>query len=366
MSILGTAKQIRRRLAWLQRGASPGAAANLASAAARYLLHAERAADLPPMVKIDISPVCSLACPTCLHADPKGRDRPLLDRQSFSPSQRMSREQFAAIIEQIRGRTLAVSLYYFGDPLAHPQFACFARIASEAGLSTHASTHFSYNLSDEKVAAIVESGLSHLTVTVDGASQQTYGVTRVRGRLDWVLNNLKRLAEAKRRLDRSEPVIEVQYLRHPHHAVDEEERVRAIALERGADRVTAYDGFYHDVDGQLFNMVDTDAGARRPGPALGGALLPRCHWPYTGTVIKYDGEVIPCCKWREGRQYGGGDSRALGNVFETPLAEIWNGESYRRLRRQASDPASAAPGSFCEGCPKCYATRSRLGAWEAG
>jgi len=370
LSLFGTARQIRRRLAWLQRGVSLRSAANLASAGMRYLLHAERAAALPPMVKIDIWPLCALACPACIHADPKGRERPLLDRQVFHRTQRMRRERFAALIDQIRGRTLAVSLYYYGDPLMHPEFAALARIAADAGLSTHASTHLSYNLSEEKIAALAESGLSHLAVTIDGATQEVYGVTRVRGRLDWVLNNLERLAAAKRARGLSQPVIEVQYLRHPHHAADDDERVETLAMARGADQFTAYDGAYHDVDGDLYNAVDTDRGAQSPGAPLGGALLPRCHWPYTGTVIKYDGDVIACCKWRDGQQYSGGDPRALGNVFETPLPELWNGESYRRLRRQVSDPASAdargeGAGSFCEGCPRLYATPPRLGAWEA-
>ena len=370
MSLIGTARQMRRRLTWLQRGASAGAVANLASAGMRYLLHAERAAALPPMVKIDISPLCALACPACIHADPKGRHRPLLERQSFQPTQRMARDRFAAIIEQIRGRALAVSLYYYGDPLMHPEFAELAGIAADAGLSTHASTHLSYNLSEAKLAAIVASGLSHLTVTIDGATQETYGVTRVRGRLVRVLDNLERLISAKRARGLAQPVIEVQYLRHPHHAPNEADRVEALARERGADQFTAYDGAYHDVDGDLYNAVDTDLGAQSPGAARGGALLPRCHWPYTGTVIKYDGDVIPCCKWRDGQQYSGGDPRAIGNIFETPLAEIWNGETYRRLRRLTSDPAGAdargeGRGSFCEGCPRLYATPSRLGAWEA-
>ena len=368
MSVLGTVRQIRRRLAWLHGRVSWTAALNLIRSGTALALQQERAGPLPPMVKIDISPVCALACPACLHANPAGRNRPLLDRQTFHALQRMTREQFAGIIAEIRDHAMAVSLYYYGDPLTHPDFAALVRIASDAGLSTHASTHFSYRLTDEKLAAIVESGLSHLTVTVDGASQEVYAVTRVRGRLEWVLENLRRIAETKRARQLDTPVIEVQYLRHPHHPPDEGERVEALARALGAETYSSYDGIYFDVDGDLYNAVDTDLDVANPGSPKGAALIPHCHWPYSGAVIKYDGDVIPCCKWQEAQQYSGGDSRALGNVFKTPLREIWNGESYRRLRRIMRNPARAGDkvaGCFCEGCPKLFATPSRLGEWEA-
>lgn len=370
MSVLGTARQIRRRLAWLHGRIAWRAAVNLIRSGTALALQRERAGPIPPMVKIDISPVCALACPACLHADPAGRNRPLLDRQSFHAGQRMTIAQFAAIIDQIRNHALAVSLYYYGDPLTHPDFAELVGIASDAGLSTHASTHLSYRLTDAKIAAIVESGLTHLTVTVDGATQASYGVTRVRGRLDRVLENLQRIAEAKRIRKRAHPEIEVQYLRHPHHPLDEGERVEQIVRALGAETYSSYNGAYFDVDGDLYNAVDTDIGAEHPGAPKGPSLIPHCHWPYTGTVIKYDGDVLPCCKWQEAQQYSGGDPRAVGNVFETPLRAIWNGDSYRRLRRLVRNPAAATAsgetrGSFCEGCPKLFATPSRLGEWEA-
>lgn len=369
MPRLATAMQLRRRMSWLLGRPSVLSLFNLAASGARYAMHHARAAPLPPIVKIDISPLCALACPACLHADPAGRNRPLLDRQSFKPSDRMELAQFQKIISQIKGRTLAVSLYYYGDPLMHRQFAEFVRTAADAGLATHASTHLSYNLSDDRIGAILASGLTHLTVDVDGATQESYGATRVRGRLDLVLDNLRRLLEERDRRGLSAPLIEVQHLSFAHHPPGEAGRVEALVRALGVDAFSTFSGAYHDVHGDLYNAVDTDVGAEEPGAPRSRSLLPRCHWPYSGAVIKYDGDVIPCCKWREGQQYSeGGEPRALGNVFNTPLEDIWNGPAYRAVRREVSNPArvtSAGPThSFCEGCPKLYATPAPLGDWQ--
>lgn len=276
-----------------------------------------------------------------------------MDAQLFTKSSRMSVDQFAAIVAQLKGRVLAVSLFYYGDPLIHPDLDVMIRIARDAELAVHITTHFSYPLQAERIRQLVDAGLSHITVAVDGASQETYGVTRVRGRLDLVLRNLKMLVDYKREQGLSLPYVEVQHLQFPHHAPGEKEAVRRMVMAMGVDHWKCSIGLRYDASGDLYNVVDDDPAAPE-GEALPNRPLPRCHWPYSSAVIKFDGDVIPCCLWRVGQQYAPGEAtRALGNIFETPLAEIWNGPGYRVLRRRVSHPAEG-PGaaSFCDGCPK--------------
>lgn len=276
-----------------------------------------------------------------------------MDAQVFGKSSRMSVDQFAAIVEQLSGRVLALSLFYYGDPLIHPDLDKMIRIARAAKLAVHITTHFSYPFQAERIRQLVDAGLSHITVAVDGASQETYGVTRVRGRLDLVLNNLKMLVDYKREQGVSLPYVEVQHLEFPHHPPGEKERVRRIVMAMGVDHWKCFTGLRYDASGDLYNVVD-DVPAVPEGEPLPNRPLPRCHWPYSSAVIKFDGEVIPCCLWRVGQQYiPGGATRALGNVFKTPLAEIWNGPGYRALRRRVSRPADGRDGeTFCDGCPK--------------
>ena len=346
-------KGILRRLHWLQHRPAPRGVANGLRNLLAFTLRLERAGRLPSLVKIDISPQCNLACPHCLHADPVGRARPLLDAQVFGKNSRMSVDQFAAIVEQLRGRVLAVSLFYYGDPLMHPDLDTMIRIARAAELAVHITTHFSYPLQVERIRQLVDAGLSHITVAVDGASQETYGVTRVRGRLDRVLGNLKALLDYKREGGLTLPYVEVQHLEFPHHLPGEKDAVRRMVMAMGVDHWKCSTGQRFDSSGALYNVVD-DYPSSPEGEALPNRPLPRCHWPYSSAVIKFDGEVIPCCLWRVGKQYIPGEAtHALGNIFETPLAEMWNGPGYRALRRRVSYPAAGrGDESFCDGCPK--------------
>jgi hypothetical protein len=42
-------------------------------------------------------------------------------------------------------------------------------------------------------------------------------------------------------------------------------------------------------------------------------------------MVNWDGSVVPCCRDPNGKH-------VFGNVFETPLAKIWNGEAMRAFR----------------------------------
>jgi MoaA/NifB/PqqE/SkfB family radical SAM enzyme len=280
---------------------------------------------------------------------------------------RMSVEDFIRIIDQVKGRIFAVSLFYYGDPYAHPQVDELCGVARAANLNVHVTTHFSYNFSDARIEKIVRSGLTHLTVAVDGATQETYGVSRVGGKLALVLANLQRVAKYRRGHRLKWPFIEVQHLRHAHHPPGEGDRVRKIVSEFGIDQFSIREGRHLTPSRELWNVVDYDADLYDINAQLKPKALPRCPLPFFNMLIRYNGDVIPCCFYRQGRQHVNLDGRAtLGNLFQQPLADIWNNEKYRDNRRLVSDPTSVGKDpelkdSFCYGCRRITDITQRSG-----
>ena len=98
--------------------------------------------------------------------------------------------------------------------------------ARAAGLAVHVTSHFSYRMTDARIASLVESNHGHLTVAVDGATQATYAGTRLRRRLPVVLDNLARLVAHRVR----QPFVEVQHLQFAHHPPGELEWVARRSL----------------------------------------------------------------------------------------------------------------------------------------
>jgi MoaA/NifB/PqqE/SkfB family radical SAM enzyme len=271
----------------------------------------------------------------------------------------MSPADFQRIVDQVAGRTMAVSLYYLGDPLTHPDLDEICTIAWKAGLNSHVSSNFSFVLADGRIRTLVSSGLTHLTVCVDGLTQETYGRTRVGGRIDLVLDNLERLLRCRRELGRTYPRVEVQFIKFQHNLHElgaAAERCRAL----GVDQFT-------EMWGGLHNYADVAPGTYRVGAPKPERSLPHCVWPHFSMQIKYNGDVIPCCTHRLATQYHPtAETRALGNVLAAPLREVWNSPAYRAVRRFVSNPERVRdePGladTFCDGCDTIFDTGMKEG-----
>jgi len=347
-------KDISRRHGWFLENLTAKKLANLLIAGAEFGLKREEMSAWPVMIKVDISPLCNLRCPTCVHAFPGDNSPALLKRQSFSARQRMPLENFQKIVSEVSGKTMALSLYYLGDPLIHPDLVAICRAAWRGGLNTHISTNFSFDLSDHQISELIDSGLTHLTVCVDGLTAGTYERTRVGGRLQVVLDNLERLMALRRGKQSTYPKVEVQFIKFQHNVHELESALQRFhAL--GVDQVTDYWGALH-------NYVDRSAEMYSVGAPKANKWLPQCLWPHFSMLIKWDGEVIPCCTHRHADQYAqDGDTRGVGNVFQTSIRDIWNGPEYRRLRRMAANPEKVGEDPslremFCDRCPALFET----------
>jgi MoaA/NifB/PqqE/SkfB family radical SAM enzyme len=348
----GAVARLKRRLSWFTHHMTVCKLANMLQAAAEFALKREVVRAWPVFLRIDISPLCNLRCTICVHADPNGN--PALEKQEFRRDQRMTVEQFRGIVEEVKCRSSGVSLYYLGDPLMHPDLDELCRIGGEAGLNVHYSTNLSFRLSDERVRRIVTSGLTHLTVCLDGLSQEKYSLTRVGGHVDLVISNLRRICACRKTLRRRDPLVEVQYIKYRHN-LDELDEARRVLTELGVDQI-------HELWGGLHNYTDRDPGRYTVfGPAKNG-WVPRCHWPHFFAQIKYNGDVLPCCCFRLGQQYTRiDDPRCVGNVFEGGVRQVWNSMAYRQSRRLASKPQAIRSEpwlgeNFCYACPRVFET----------
>lgn len=316
-----------------------------------FVRKAKRVSAHPIMLKIDLSPVCQLKCPVCFHADPVPESN-LLAKQRFSTSQMMSLEQFQTIIDQAEGKVQALYMYYLGEPFLNKDACKMARYARDAGINVLVSSNMSIKFSDEKIAEIADSGITHLEVGIEGATQEDYAAYRIGGRLDLVLDNIKRLAAYKKQHGLRYPKIEVQFLEMKHNV-------------GGAIKVK---NLFEKGEVQMFTVEEGDTGnwaelalentiIEGPVPTK---LIPTCMWPYSGIVIKYNGDVIPCCIYNGGNQYQETeteDSRVLGNVFKDGLLGVWNNSNYQEVRAYVGNPQLIKDRpdyekSFCHGCPQ--------------
>jgi radical SAM protein with 4Fe4S-binding SPASM domain len=175
-------------------------------------------------------------------------------------------------------------------------------------------------LSDELLSQLVTSGLDYIIVGIDGVTQETYERYRVRGDLERVLSNLRRLIEMKRAHGSKTPVIEWQMI---DFDFNRQEQASAEALSRalGVDRFCLKADCYSDHSPDDPQGAEESAYRRRKS----------CPLLWTSLAIECDGSVSACLSRDD-------DSLYMGSLNESTLAEIWDSEEYTELRRTHAQP----------------------------
>ena len=239
---------------------------------------------------------------------------------------------FKRFIDPLADHALLVTLHNWGEPFLNKDIYKMVAYAKSKGLATRLSSNL-YEMNYKDLERVVDSGLNHIKVSLDGASEQTYAKYRVGGHFQQVFNNLKALVEIKRRRRSAFPLVEWQFLvmRHNEHEIP---KVRELAEELGIDLVTfgaislseaPYDGTYdqklaaewlpqHHL--QYRHRYGTESFYDGP-----------CFFLWESLTINWDGGVAPCCVLDD-------PMMDFGNTLNESIPSIWNNEFYQSARRE--------------------------------
>ena len=160
----------------------------------------------PMAFSIEPTSSCNLKCPEC----PTGAN--LLKR----PRGLMDIRHYRQLLQQLSPELLYLNLYVQGEPFMHPQFSKMVSLASRHNLyiSTSTNGHF---MSPEIANALVRGGLSRIIFSVDGTSQESYGLYRVGGNFNKVRQSIIDVVRAKARAHSAYPIIVMQFLVFRHN-----------------------------------------------------------------------------------------------------------------------------------------------------
>lgn len=279
----------------------------------------------PVSLFIDTVNVCNLRCPFC----PTGTGD--LDRsRGFMPV-----DLFKRVIDEVAAHTYMVFLFDWGEPLLHPQLCDLIEYANGHRMYTCVHSNFSVALNEQKAEHMIRSGLSHLSLSVDGASQGVYEQYRKKGQLDLVLKNIELMIRTRQRMGLSRPHLRWRFLafKHNEHEID---KAREIAKELGVDEFSVAGGAVEDpswaaVNHYRYTFMDD--------------LPPTCSWPWFSSVIHMDGGIGSCC-------YQNSSKYNLGSLKEEDFLSVWNNSDYRNMRAfLGGRSGTASDNLICRNCP---------------
>jgi pyruvate-formate lyase-activating enzyme len=287
-----------------------------------------RVASRPFQLMVDPVNNCHLACPGCLHTS-----NPAFEKTFDWPGGAIKPEIFSRFLGENGPLAWGLVLYNWGEPLLHKQTPALIRSAKRQFLHVCLSTNLSVRFD---VDALVSSGLNFLFLSIDGATQQGYSRFRRGGDLELVLDNVRRILEARRRLGTGLPFVLWRYLTFEHN-LDEVETAMAMAREIGVDQfsvTTPFDVSWDDPEIRAARSPLEGTYLLRPDAVFKGALdewrtadldedeierefgrswlsrLPvssepvdepsranasTCRWLYQSVTLDARARVLPCC-----------------------------------------------------------------------
>lgn len=342
---------------------------------ARYHFRARSAAVLsrPFGLIVDPSNMCQLACPGCVHSS-RSEALKMFD---WNPGT-LPEDRFTALLKIYGPYAIGVYFCNYGEPLLYLNTPKLIRQAKRYLIATALSTSLSVSRFDPD--AYVQSGLDFMILSIDGASQPVYERFRRNGDLALVLDNVRKLVEAKRRLRRRTPVLSWNFLAFEHNA-HEIPLAKRMARKLGVSQFRVVHPFDVRWDDPEMRPAAVDAGVRRldwlalsnqpenwnPFPdALEAENIARafdspweqpgangaspvsghtCHWLYKNMVMDATGRIMPCCGAPRP------DTNLVFGSFDGGGGDPFNSEMYRMARSSFSAGASTAGGApYCSRC----------------
>ncbi len=191
----------------------------IASYATGTLLRRPLIWGMPFAAGIELTNYCNLACPEC--ASGSGT---MKRKKGY-----MSISLFEKIIDEAGSGLMHANLYFQGEPMMHPEFFRIIEMASMLRTTVSTNGHF---LTEESAERIAASSLGRLIISLDGMDSETYLLYRKNGDFQKVLNGIRLVTEAAKRI-RSGLKVEIQFLVNKYNEC-QIPAARILAAETGA------------------------------------------------------------------------------------------------------------------------------------
>jgi len=262
---------------------------------------------------------------------------------------------FKTILNKLPDLT-SLSPQGLGEPLLNPDIFSMLELAKSKSIKTHVNTNFM--IFSEEIAKKLALLVDNLTISMSGASKETYESIHRGASFERVIKNIRKFMEIKKGLGRKNAVVSLKFI-IINKNIQEIQRLIVLADTLGIENVCINDLIPFKEINHL--KVDKDRVAKEVGLAKKIAKekeinlisdlrkrpysigeyqkrpysIRECQWPFRGVFIDINGEVYPCCSL--GVFFGKAVQREIssfGNIFTDDLNSIWKGKNLEALRKK--------------------------------
>lgn len=279
-------------------------------------------------IYIEITNVCNLSCSFCIG--------------NVRVPRFMSTDEFSHVIQQAKHYTKYIYLHVLGEPLVHPQLEEILTVAHHFGMIVNITTNGTLLAKTQKIL-LNAPALRKVSVSLHSMEPGNAYCK------EEYLRDLVLFVTAA--IDKG-IFCELRFWNLGENDIDNEDIFNHLCHLLGLDKAsqeTARTKICESGNITLKPRLFLGSAARFKWPSMAEPRTDQpifCHGLRNQMAVLSDGTVVPCCL----------DSRgdiALGNIFQTPLAEILAGERTQALYKGFSERQPSE-----ELCHRCgYAKR---------
>ena len=282
---------------------------------------------VPTTCRLEACSLCQLNCRTCYMrlknygAIGKG----YLTAKNF--------EKFLTLNPQIK----KIELSNNGEIFLNPELVDIMRIAYEKGIMLYAYNGVNLNnVKDEVIDALVKYNFDGMVVSIDGASNETYSKYRVNGNFDEVIENIKKINEAKKKYKKTCPYLRWQYVILPFNSNIEEIR-KAKEMAKSLDMEIYFKKDWWLYIPQNSAEIYNETGLSYENEAIASNCTSRwlpCAEVFFNPQVNWDGRFLGCCTLADDIYDLDAFSMSLEEILNTKeiqqIKELIRGKLYRK------------------------------------
>ena len=306
----------------------------------------------PLKIRLEASSFCQLRCPSCpttsktIHPAVGSGFLGLRDFQTLLVESPWLKE---------------IELSNYGEIFLNPDLLEIIKFACERNVALKADNGANLNNVKENVLeGLVKHKFRSITCSIDGASNETYKVYRVKGNFETVIENIRKINLFKQKFQSEYPLLKWQFVVFGHNE-HEIPLARKLASELNMKFFLklSWDPQFSQVRDQEFVRKEIGAASREEFKQKHGVdyMQEICRQLWEQPQINWDGKVLGCCRnfWGD---FG-------GNAFRDGLLKSLNNEHIRYARDMLLGKKVARENIPCTTC-SIYLGMKADGKWLRG
>ncbi len=277
----------------------------------------------PVRLWVELTSCCNYKCIMCPNKDLKKEDKGFMDFDLYKK-----------IVDESRDFIFEINLAHRGESLMHPQLIEAIAYAKKNRIFTRLHTNGSL-LTEDISRKIIRTKLDRLSFSFDGYDKETYEKIRKGGNFDKTLENIVHFLEIKKEAHSKKPITALEVInfnqKHKEESLEARKRFHSQFKNLPLNKI-------------VFKEMHNWAGQIEKESL--GKKYTVCPFPWNALIIYWDGAVLPCTQDFFGEFI-------VGNVKDSSLKEIWNGDKMRHLRKKLAE-GSIEELNACSQCDRVW------------